>query len=203
VGIDLQPQADRTEVERLLHQLRSALARLKAEVELLAADHLPVTAELLESVNEAIALVGAVQSGRDVAESAAPSPDNGGQWSAQPETQVIIIDNDLRLAELTARQLERLGVATNAIENLEPIASLSPIATKLVVDLSVLRLARTQDRDRIRGFRTIVVSGSADPLSRYEALAYGAMQYMVKPVEPEALRRVLAHLGWVPKPADH
>src|SRR5438874_8391422 len=65
VGTGSRPRADRTEVDRLLHELRSTLARLKAEVELLAAAGDPALRGPHESLTEAFDLIAALESSRE------------------------------------------------------------------------------------------------------------------------------------------
>src|ERR1700681_4802077 len=82
----------KTELAATLHRLRSTLARLKAEIELSEADGAsPPIDRLLADLEEAIALL-----------SQAEDANHG-------VARVLVVDDDGRLAEITARGLRRLG----------------------------------------------------------------------------------------------
>ena len=75
-----------------LHRLRSTLARLKAELELAVVDGTPPQPErLLDDVRDALAQLGAVED------------------ASRLRGAVLAVDDDARLAEITARGLRRLG----------------------------------------------------------------------------------------------
>jgi CheY-like chemotaxis protein len=162
-------------VDRLLHELRSTLARLKAEIELLSGSDQQAKRDVQGSVDDALRLLGSLEEARRAA-----------AWP-----HVLVIDDDQRLASVTARQLRRLGFSTEVFQNLSAIPETAESGTRAIVDLSVLRLAKTAERDHLRAFRPIVVSGSSDPIARIEADSYGAADYLLKPVDPETLRATL------------
>jgi hypothetical protein len=88
-AIDLPPS---TELAGGLHRLRSTLARLKAELELAQADGLaPPVSRLLSDLQEALALLREVER------------------AALGLVTVLVVDDDARLADLTARGLRRSG----------------------------------------------------------------------------------------------
>jgi CheY-like chemotaxis protein len=162
-------------VDRLLHELRSTLARLKAEVELLDPDTSAAQLQVIRtSLDDVLALVTEV-------ETATLTPPSG-------ESQgLVIIDDDSRLATAMARQMIRLGFAAIAQQGLEGLASLPVTRTKVVIDLGVLRKGERSDLEIVRRFHPIVMTGSADPLARLEASSYGAAAFLVKPVSPESV----------------
>ena len=176
MGIDLQPQADRTEVDRLLHQLRSTLARLKAELEL-AADANASSRGLVDSVNEAIALLSSLER------------------ETRDAPLVVVIDDDRRLADAVTQQLQRYGFRVASHATLAELPTNLPNNTKVVVDLSCLRLAKPDDAERIRHLRPVVVTGSSDPLANIEARSYGAAICLLKPVDSTTLWRLLIAEG--------
>jgi len=182
-GVDTgsTPRADRTEVDRLLHELRSTLARLKAELELLALDDGTVQfAEVRTSLEQVLRLITKLE----IATLALPSGESQG---------LVIIDDDGRLGAAMARQMIRLGFAATAQQSLEGLASLPPKGTTIVIDLGVLRTCEPDDLEIVRGLRPIVVTGSADPLARLEASSYGAVAFLQKPVSPEALAMAMSN----------
>lgn len=176
-GVDTgsTPRADRTEVDRLLHELRSTLARLKAELELSVADGQQADRRLVESVDDTLRILGSVEHAHR-----ATSP-----------THVLVIDDDARLAAATARQLQKLGFSAQVLHDLSDIPIAPGSGTRAIVDLSVLRLAKKHEREQLRVFRPIVVSGSSDPVARFEADSYGGVDYLLKPVDPGLLRAAL------------
>ena len=174
MDIDSQPLADRTEVDRLLHQLRSTLARLKAEIELLRLDARIPDEGVAETVEQAIEQLTSV-------ESAARASRSG---------TIILIDDDARLNAALARQLQRFGLTCRCLPDAEAIDT-SVAATRIVADLGILRTTSAASLDRVRSLPMVVVSGSSDPLAREEARMYGARAFLIKPVEPAALVQVL------------
>lgn len=175
--------SSRPELASALHRLRSTLARAKAELELAAEDGEGragvAGSRVLGDLREALELLGAVES------------------AAFSLVRIVVLDDDVRLGELTARSLRRLGY------DAEARTSLGSVGPREVVVFD-LGLAKTMDeaaRDALRSARPIVVTGATDPASRATADALGAAEYLVKPVEPADLaaaieRRVTE--GWPP-----
>src|SRR5665213_2654112 len=82
----------KAELAAALHRLRSTLARLKAELELSQVDGtVPPVDRLLSDLEEAFAHLGLVED------------------AIQAPFRVLVVDDDGRLAEITARGLRRLG----------------------------------------------------------------------------------------------
>ena len=172
---DSQPRGDRTEVDRLLHQLRSTLARLKAELEVLQGAGPAGIANPLDSAVEAIGLLTAL-------EAAARRQEN---------PIVFLVDDDHRLGAAIGELLTRSGFAMHVHTRLSDIPAHVPVGARLIVDLSVLRLARPADRSRIKCLKPIVLTGSTDPLAATEAVSYGAAECLVKPVDVALLIAML------------
>jgi len=164
-----------------LHRLRSTLARIKAELELAEADGAsPPVGRLLEDLEEAFALLR-------VAEEA-----------GEPATQVLIVDDDRRLGEITATRLRRLGFDARASGSLRGLKA----AQILVVDLGVLAALDQSDLEDVRAARPIIVTGATDRRSRELADSVDASDYLVKPVDLDALRAAinLRRQDFSPKP---
>jgi ActR/RegA family two-component response regulator len=149
-----------------LHRLRSTLARLKAELELAVVDGTaPQPERLLDDVRDALSQLGAVE---DV---------------SRLRGAVLVVDDDARLAEITARGLRRLGFDADSSSALRTLKS----GEVLVFDLSVLDgLDAAAHRD-LRASRPIVLTGATDPASRAVADSLEASHYLVKPIELEEL----------------
>ena len=174
MGTGSRPSADRTEVERLLHLLRSTLARLKAELEL-ADDHPPsLQSPAIETVNEALLLVGQVE------RSTVTRPAAG-------QRTVLVVDDDLRLATAIARQMLRLGVPAIAQASLDNLGELAPDSIRVLIDLGVLRTSTREVINVLSRYHVTVMTGSADPLANLEARSYGASEVLVKPIDPAQL----------------
>jgi CheY-like chemotaxis protein len=154
------------ELAAALHRLRSTLARLKAELELAQADATPAPTErLLSDLNEALELLRAVEQ------------------AAFGTVSVLVIDDDARLAELTARGLRRMGYDADAAH-----AFRDPRSGEVVVfDLGLAPGLSESERSDLRAARPIVVTGATDPGSRALAADLDASDYLVKPVELEDL----------------
>jgi ActR/RegA family two-component response regulator len=149
-----------------LHRLRSTLARMKAEVELAQLDGTqPPGDRLLGDLREALSLLGAVEA---AAYSMAP---------------VLVIDDDERLGELTARGLRRLGYEADSRTSLRVLRP----GEVVVIDLGLAASMSANDVAALQAARPIVVTGAADPASRALAANLGASEYLLKPVELEDL----------------
>jgi DNA-binding response OmpR family regulator len=101
--------------------------------------------------------------------------------------RVLVVDDDARLAELTARGLRRLGYeadSTSALPDLQ--------AREIVVfDLGLAEALGDGARAALKAARPIVVTGATDPRSRAVAAGLDATDYLVKPVELEDLVKAI------------
>jgi CheY-like chemotaxis protein len=158
------------ELAAALHRLRSTLARLKAELELAEADGVAHPPErLLGDLNEALTLLQVVEQ------------------VAFGVVRVLVVDDDARLAELTARGLRRLGYeadSTTALRDVRP-------GEIVVVDLGLASALDQSARTNLKAARPIVVTGATDPRSRALAAGFDASDYLVKPVELEDLVKAI------------
>jgi len=154
------------ELAAALHRLRSTLARLKAELELTLADGTaPPIERLLGDLNDAF---GHLRTVEDAAFGLVP---------------VLVIDDDARLAELTARGLRRLGYDAESAVGLRDLRPRELV----VFDLGLAPALGERDRSTLKASRPIVITGATDPRSRAVAASLGASDYLVKPIELEDL----------------
>ncbi len=165
--IGSSPRADLADA---LHRLRSTLARLKAELELaLELAELdgggPPIKRLLDDVREALTHLSAVED------------------ASHLRASVLVVDDDVRLAEITARGLRRLGFDADASSSLRSLRD----REVLVVDLSLLEALDAAAHQDVRASRPIVVTGATDQRSRALAAGLDASDYLVKPIELEEL----------------
>jgi CheY-like chemotaxis protein len=161
----------KAELAAALHRLRSTLARLKAELELADADgEVPPAAVLLTDLTEALGQLGAVEQ------------------SAFGAVTVLVVDDDERLGELTARGLRRLGYEAEAARALR-----RPRPGEVVVfDLGLAAGLDAAARLELRAARPIVVTGATDPGSRAQAAGLDASDYLVKPIELQDLAAAIS-----------
>jgi len=151
-----------TELAAALHRLRSTLARLKAELELAEVDGTtPPTDRLLADLDEAFALLSAAET------------------ASQIRAQVLVVDDDARLAEITARGLRRLGFEADSSSTLRPLRA----SEVLVFDLSLFPGLDAAGKKAVREARPIVVTGATDSASHALASSIEASDYLVKPIE--------------------
>ena len=135
---------------------------MKIELELADSDRELALAERLRGdLGEALDLLGVVES------------------TLFHVARVLVLDDDERLAELTARGLRRLGYDA---ESAAVMRTLRP-GEIVVLDLSLSSSLRPDERALLVASRPIVVTGAADPGSRALADELGACEYLVKPVE--------------------
>lgn len=154
------------ELARALHRLRSTLARVKAELELADGDgDAPPISRLLADLREALELVGEVEA------------------ASLGVVRVLVLDDDERLGELTARALRRLGYEAEAGARWR---TLRP-GEVLVFDLGLVSSLDGDERAALKAAKAIVVTGAADSASRALAASLQASDYLVKPVELENL----------------
>jgi len=158
--------SSRPELPAALHRLRSTLARLKAELELAMADgDGPPMERLLDDVREALSQLEAVED------------------ASQLRGAVLVVDDDERLGEITARGLRRLGFNAGSSSKLSAL----PAREVLVFDLSVLEALDARSHRDLKASRPIVVTGATDEASRALAASLDASDYLVKPVVLEEL----------------
>ena len=154
------------ELPAALHRLRSTLARMRAELELASMDGAAAPIDrVLGDLREALELVGAVES------------------AALEVVPVLVLDDDERLGELTARGLRRLGYEAESAARIRPLRPREIV----VLDLSLSSAFDADALAMLRSCRPIVVTGATDPGSRALAEELGASDYLVKPVELEGL----------------
>jgi CheY-like chemotaxis protein len=156
------------ELATALHRLRSTLARLKAELELAEVDRtLPPVDRLLAGLEEAFGLLATAESANHTT-------------GAVP---VLVLDDDERLAEITARGLRRLGYEADSGSVLRPLM----VREVLVFDLGMWPRLDDGTREAVRAARPIVVTGATDAASRFLAASLEATDYLVKPIELDEL----------------
>lgn len=156
----------RPELAAALHRLRSTLARVKAELELAVVDGADAPVErLLDDLREALSHLRAVED------------------ASHLHAAVLVLDDDERLAEITARGLRRLGFDADSSGNLR---ALRP-GEALVLDLSLLAGMDAAAVGVVRAARPIVVTGATDPASRALAVSVEASGYLVKPIDLDEL----------------
>jgi len=154
------------ELAAALHRLRSTLARMRAELELAQVDDQgPPVDRVLGDLGEALKLLGEVES------------------AALAIVPVLVLDDDERLGELTARGLRRLGYEAESAAHLRVLKPREVV----VFDLSLCDSLDNAGLAALRAARPIVVTGATDPGSRALAEELHASDYLVKPVELEGL----------------
>jgi CheY-like chemotaxis protein len=174
VGSDTS-SSPRSELAAPLHRLRSTLARIKAELELAEVDGAPAPIKrLLADLEEAFVLLAAAET------------------TSQSRGKVLVLDDDGRLAEITARGLRRLGFEADSSSELRRLRA----REILVFDLGMFPGLDAPSRKSVRAARPIVVTGATDASSRAVASSLDASDYLVKPIELEelaaAIRRRIA-----------
>ena len=159
------------ELAAALHRLRSTLARLKAELELADAEaEQSLPGRLLGDLNEALVLLQEVEQ------------------AAFGVVPVLVVDDDSRLAELTARGLRRLGYDANSTSTLRVLRPKEIV----VFDLGLVAALNPSERAALKAARPIVVTGATDPGSRAMASSFDASDYLVKPVELDELVKAIS-----------
>ena len=148
---------------------------MKAELELAQADGKDASPErLLGDLNEALVLLQAVEQ------------------AAFGVVPILVLDDDARLGDLTARGLRRLGYDAHSADAMRELR----LGEVVVFDLGLEAGLSEGARSALKAARPIVVTGATDPGSRALAAGLDASDYLVKPVEMEdlvaAIRRRIA-----------
>jgi len=147
---------------------------MRAEVELADSDGAaPPIERLLSDLREALEMLGQVES------------------AAFDLVRVVVLDDDERLGELTARGLRRLGYEAESSVSMRPLRPRDVV----VLDLGLVESFDPAQRAAVKKARPIVVTGAADPGSRALADDLDASDYLVKPVELEELAAAIKRRG--------
>lgn len=139
---------------------------MKAEIELSEADGTtPPIDRLLADLDEAFALLSTAE--------------NVGHGVAR----VLVVDDDGRLAEITARGLRRLGFEADSSSQVRELRE----GSVLVFDLGLFPGLDAAAKKSVRAAKPIVVTGATDAAGRALAASLDASDYLVKPVDLEEL----------------
>jgi DNA-binding response OmpR family regulator len=139
---------------------------LKAELELAEADDTsPPIDRLLADLEEAFALLGMAEAAGGVV------------------ARVLVVDDDSRLAEITARGLRKLGLDADSSSRLRGLRD----GEVLVFDLGLFPGLDPETRKSVRAAKPIIVTGATDAAGRALAASLGASDYLVKPIDLEEL----------------
>lgn len=113
--------------------------------------------------------------------------------------RVLLVDDEPQLLKAYARMLQAQGYevetasdGAEAIEKFSPgnfHAVLSDITMPSMTGLQLLRAVRERDLD----VPFILITGEPSVDTAIPALDYGALRYLVKPVDPEELKSVVEH----------
>jgi CheY-like chemotaxis protein len=159
------------ELAAALHRLRSTLARLKAELELAREEgSAPPVERLKGDVDDALEQLRAVER------------------LALGLVTVLVVDDDVRLAELTARGLRRMGYDSDSADTVQE----SRPGEVVVFDLGLYSGLDESARSALRSARPIVVTGATDVASRALAKSLNASDYLVKPIELDELAAAIS-----------
>jgi DNA-binding response OmpR family regulator len=143
---------------------------LKAELELAEADDTsPPIDRLLADLEEAFALLGMAEAAGGVV------------------ARVLVVDDDSRLAEITARGLRKLGLDADSSSRLRGLRD----GEVLVFDLGLFPGLDPETRKSVRAAKPIIVTGATDAAGRALAASLGASDYLVKPIDLDELARAI------------
>lgn len=97
--------------------------------------------------------------------------------------RVLVIDDDLSLVQLICRSLERRGVTAKAAATVAEARTAAQPSTRIVVDLSAVSQATSDDLEWLRQRRPIVLTGASPAHGHEIADKIEASAYLEKPVE--------------------
>jgi EAL domain-containing protein (putative c-di-GMP-specific phosphodiesterase class I)/ActR/RegA family two-component response regulator len=113
--------------------------------------------------------------------------------------RILIVDDEPALAEAVARVLTRAGYVTvccsNGSEALQLLAAQS--VDMIVSDVSMPGLKGTQLLQKVRerdpDLPVLLMTGTPHVDTAMEAVEYGALKYLTKPIDPDLLVSTVAH----------
>ena len=116
--------------------------------------------------------------------------------SVMAKKRILAVDDDASVCEFYETALKMLGydvqIASNARAAKESIGQLRPdliLMDIMMPDQDGISLTRELRADRkTSDIPIVIVSGLADAGTLQDALLFGAVGYLVKPVEPDALK---------------
>jgi len=139
---------------------------MKAELELSEADGTTTPIDtLLGDLDEALASLGLAEA------------------ASHGVARVLVVDDDARLAEITARGLRRLGFDADSSVTLRSLHK----GEVLVFDLGLFPRLDGAAKKAVLAARPIIVTGATDAAGRALAASLDASDYLVKPVDPDEL----------------
>lgn len=139
---------------------------MKAELELSEADSTtPPIDRLLADLDEAFALLGNAED------------------AIQDVARVLVMDDDGRLAAITARGLRRIGFDADSSSQMRDLRD----GEVLVFDLGLFPALDAGARKSVRAAKPVIVTGATDAAGRALAASLDASDYLVKPVDLEEL----------------
>jgi EAL domain-containing protein (putative c-di-GMP-specific phosphodiesterase class I) len=124
--------------------------------------------------------------------------DRMGEWGLRP-IQVLLVDDDEVVLRAYGRTLQRMGYevalagdgpsAEALLEGRRFDVVVSDIGLPGLDGLQLLRAIRQRDLD----VPVILVTGEPSVQTAADAVEFGALRYLVKPVDPEELRKAVRH----------
>lgn len=116
--------------------------------------------------------------------------------TAMPKKRILAVDDDVSIREFYELSLPSMGfdvqIASNARSAKESIALMRPdliLMDIMMPDQDGISLTRELRNDRkTSDIPILMVSGLADAGTLQDALLFGAVGYMVKPIDPDALK---------------
>jgi CheY-like chemotaxis protein len=178
--------------DRVLHQLRSALATLKMEIELAVEAGVAPSSQALATVDRALDLLGRVESAH-LEMGLPPAPDSARGAGVEPSGLVFVVDDDARQAQLLGTQLQRLGFRVVVGSDIREVVPRLTQEASLVVDYGVLQEMDDVTAASVGAVRPIVISGAVARSAAEQARALGATGYLIKPVKLDELVLLLQH----------
>lgn len=163
-----------------LHRLRSTLARVQAEAEVLGLDGANVAGVLggLAEAFDYLAVIEAANEPELPAIEAAPGV-------------AVLLEDDHRLGVLLTRQLGRLGISSILAESIAAAIEHARCGAQLVADLSVLQIADADQIETIRELRPILITGAVGGAAELAADRFSARATYTKPVRIGDLARAI------------
>lgn len=163
-----------TPLAAALHRLRSTLARVQAEAEVLELDGVAVGG-IVEGLGEAFGHLGD-------AEDAALGGEEVAATAPGEHPRAVVLEDDERLGLLLIRQLSRAGIPAALTTSLHAAIAHAGIGGLIVADLSALGEAEESDLVALRQVTLIVTTGASTGTAADAASRLEAFRSLIKPV---------------------
>ena len=166
-------------LDNILHSVRSSLAGVQAEAELLEMDGVNV-ARLMHVLETAFVRIS---TGEELARTLG---------SSAQSRRLVLLEDDERVGTALLRRLGRAGYESCLVLSVDSAVAWTRTGALMVADLTALEAASSAQVADIRDARPVVLTGASSDEAERRAQAFSPAAVLAKPVNFELLAASLA-----------